>query len=36
MALTLAVLVALHVAGVLYHVFVKKDRVLARMLRGAP
>jgi cytochrome b561 len=36
MALTLAVLVTLHIAGVLYHVFVKKVLVLARMLRGAP
>lgn len=34
LALAFAALVALHVAGVLYHVFLKKDGVLARMVRG--
>jgi cytochrome b561 len=35
LAMTFAILVALHVAGVVYHVVVKKDGVLARMVRGA-
>lgn len=34
LALGFAALVALHIAGVLYHALLKKDRVLARMLRG--
>lgn len=34
LAMGFAALVALHLAGVAYHAFFKKDRVLDRMLRG--
>ena len=33
-AVLLLALIALHVAGVLYHVLVKRDRVVHRMLPG--
>jgi cytochrome b561 len=36
LALTLAALVAVHVAGVLYHHLVRRDALLRRMLAGAP